>query len=181
MHGFKGHNIIIGMTGSGKSSLLKWEIIPKFRKRGIKSAVLDPLGDPGFGADWQTKNPDQFLAYAFKVQNHILIVDEGGQAIGRYNKPMLALATTVRHRGNFSFFVTHGVTDLSKTIREQCANVFLFACSRDNFEMIADRWDQPELLNMPRLDAGQFYFVPRFGQIVRGHIDFSRKKVSYGA
>lgn len=169
------------MTGTGKTSLLKWEIIPRFRKAGVKSAVLDPLGDPSFKADFQTRNPDEFLAYSFKVQNHILIVDEGGQAIGRYNKPMLALATTVRHKGNFSFFVTHGVTDLAVTIREQCANVFIFATPRRNIELIADNWDQMELLKMPKLGPGEFYFVPKFGNIVRGRIDFAKRKVSYAA
>lgn len=179
MNNFSGHNLIVGMTGSGKSTLIRLEIIPRFKKAGIKSAVLDPIGDPSFKADYQTKNSDEFLKYAFANNNHILIIDESGQAIGRYNKPMEALATSVRHKGNFSFFAVHSATTLPPVIRYQCANVFLFACSRPNFKTIADEWDQPTLLDLPKLGKGEFWYIPKFGEIVRGRIDFSEKKVYY--
>jgi hypothetical protein len=179
MKGFKGHNLIIGMTGTGKSSLLKYEIIPKFRKVSIKSAVLDPLGDPAFNADFQTKDSNEFLRFAFTHTGYILIIDESGRAVGRYNRPMQALATDIRHKGNFSFFATQGVTQLSNIVRDQCANVFLFLSSRRNVEIIADEWDQPTLLGLPKLSSGQFYFVPRFGEIRAGHLDFSKRRVYY--
>lgn len=179
MNNFSGHNIIVGMTGTGKTSLIKYEIIPKFKKSGIKSAVLDPIGDPAFKADYQTKSPDEFLKFAFANRNYILIVDESGQAIGRYNKPMEALATTVRHKGNFSFFAVHSATTLAPVIRSQCANVFLFACSRPNFKVIADEWCQPTLMDLPKLGKGEFWYVPKFGEIVHGKVDFAAKKVYY--
>jgi hypothetical protein len=179
MNQFRGHNLLIGMTGCGKSSLIKYEIIPRFRKAGIKSAVLDPLGDPTFKADYQTKDSNEFLRFAFQQKGYILIVDESGQAIGKYNEPMIALATTVRHKGNFSFFACHSVTTLPPVIRSQCSNVFLFQCSRTNFKMVADEWDQPDLMKLGKLGVGEFYFVPKFGEISRGRIDFSARRVEY--
>lgn len=179
MNNFRGHNLIIGMTGCGKTSLLKYEIIPRFRKAGIKSAVLDPLGDPAFNADFQTKNSNEFLRFAFSNQGYILAIDESGQAIGKYNYPMQALATAVRHKGNFSFFSTHSATQLPPIVRGQCGNVFLFACSRRNFEVIADEWDQPDLLKVGKLGAGEFYYVPKFGEICKGTLDFAGRSCCY--
>lgn len=179
MNQFKGHNLIVGMTGCGKTSLIKYEIIPRFKAAGIKSAVLDPIGDPGFNADYQTKNSNEFLQFAFREKGYILIVDESGQAIGQYDRPMRALATTVRHKGNFSFFACHAVTTLPPVIRSQCGNVFLFQCSRTNWKMIADDWDQPDVLKLDKLGAGEFYIVPKFGEISRGRIDFSKRTVHY--
>lgn len=176
---FQGHNLIVGMTGTGKTSLLKYEIIPRFKKAGIKVAVLDPIGDPEFQADYQTKSSEQFLQFAFSNKGYILVVDESGEAIGKYNQPMQKLATSVRHKGNFSFFAAHSATQLPPIVRSQCANVFLFACSRPNFEKISDEWDQPTLLSLPRLKAGEFYMVPKFGEISRGRIDFATKKIYY--
>lgn len=181
MNHFKGHNLIVGMTGSGKTTLLKKEIIPRFKTAGIKSAVLDPIGDPSFKADYQTKSSSEFLKFAYREKGYILIVDESGQAIGKYNAAMHSLATTVRHKGNFSFFAVHSVTGLPPIVRGQCANIFLFSCSRGNFKIIADEWDQPTLLDLPKLDAGEFYFVPKFGKIVRGKIEFKTGAVYYTA
>lgn len=179
MNNFRGHNLIVGMTGSGKSTLLKYEIIPRFKKAGIKCAVLDPLGDPAFNADFQTKNSNEFLRFAFANQGWILVIDESGQSIGRYDYPMQALATSVRHKGNFSFFATHSATQLSPLVRGQCGNVFLFACAKQNFKVIADEWDQPKLLTLPRLGILEFYFVPKFGEISKGKIDIQKRQVHY--
>lgn len=179
MNHFRGHNLMIGMTGCGKTTLLKKHIIPRFKAAGIKSAVLDPLGDPSFNADYQTKSSSEFLKFAYREKGYILIIDESGQAIGKYNAPMNALATNVRHKGNFSFFATHSVTSLPPIVRGQCANVYLFQCSRKNFELVADDFDQPTILKLPKLDVGEFYFVPRFGKVVRGKIDFKSGEVYY--
>ena len=176
---FTGHNLVIGMTGCGKSTLLKIEIIPAFKKKGIQSAVLDPLGDPTFAADFSTKDSMEFIRFAYTHSNYILVVDESGRAVGRYNSVMQNLATEIRHKGNLSFFATQGVTQLAPVVRDQCANVFVFNCSRRNFEIIADEFAKPELLKLKTLDKGEFYYVPRFGSIRSGRIDFAKRKVYY--
>lgn len=145
----------------------------------MKTAVLDPLGDPSYGADFQTTNSDQFLAYAKANKSHFLFVDESGQAIGRYNAPMEWLATTSRHLGHLGFFLVQGCTQLNPVIRGQCGQVYLFSCSNSNYRMIAEEWNQPELTKMPRFDVGEFVFVPRFGNLRKGNVDWKTMRVYY--
>lgn len=175
---FTGHNLIVGMTGTGKSTLAKL-VIKQAKKAGRKTVVLDPIGDPSYSADFQTTDPDQFLAYAKANKSCYLFVDESGQAIGRYNEPMMWLATTSRHLGHLSFFISHSATQLSPILRGQCGQVYLFSCAAANFKTVAEEWNQPDILKMKRFDAGEFVYVPRFGQIRKGRIDFAKQHIYY--
>lgn len=180
MAGFEGHALVIGMSGSGKTSLLKIALIPSYRAKGHKIAVLNPLPDP-FEADFQTKDGNEFIRFSYTHTGYVLIVDESGRAVGRYNKLMQSLATDVRHKGNMSVFAAQGVTQLANVVRDQCAYAFIFRASQRNFEIIADEFTHPELLKLPPLTKGEFYFVPKFGEIQKGKIDFIGRKVVYSS
>jgi hypothetical protein len=172
------HYGIVGMSESGKSTLGKI-IAAGFAKKGVPVAVLDPLKYSDWKADFLTADSDEFLRFAKQNKSHLLIVDEGGQAIGRYNQEMEWLTTTSRHLGHSCIVISQGVTQLTPIIRGQFGRVFLFNCAISNWKLIAEEWNHPELLSLPRLDKGEFYEIPRFGSIRKGKVDFKRRKVKY--
>lgn len=169
------HNLIVGMTESGKSTLAKI-FASEFRKRKITVAVLDPLHDE-WDCDFQTADSDEFLAWCKKNKSAMLFIDEGSTAIGRYNPEMEWLATQSRHWGHSSFFICQRGPQLSPNVRDQASKLYLFACSRSDAENFANTWNEPELKNLEKIDKGEFYIVSRFGEMKKGKVDFSKRVV----
>lgn len=172
------HYGIIGMTESGKSTLAK--ILARDLRSGsdpVKVAVLDPLRYSDWPCDFQTSDPQKFLRFAMTEKSHVLVIDEGGQSVGRYNKEMEWLFTNSRHLGHSIIGVTQGVTQLPPIARGQYSKVYVFNCAFDNFELIANEWNKKALLKLPELGQGEFYRVPRFGKLGKGAIDFKRRKM----
>ena len=163
------HTLILGMTESGKTTTAK-VLISVFKRRGIKSIVLDPFNDPGFGADYQTNNSDDFLKMVWSSRKCHVYVDESGKAIGRYNQLMDELATTGRHWGHSCFFITQKATQISPIIRDQCGQVFLFGSGHQSCKMIAEEFNDKEFLNATALKQGEFYHKTRFGKLHKGNI-----------
>lgn len=178
MSKFAGHNLIIGMSHSGKTTLAK-HLCRGVRAAGFRTAVLDPLGDPDFDVDFRTKDGEEFLAYAKQNKDCFLFVDEGGSSIGRYNKAMEWLATQSRHYGHFSTFCTHGLTDLPKIMRDQCNQLFIFCCSQSNLEIAAEEWVEPKLRNFERLQQYHFLLATRYGNLKSGEILLDKPFVRY--
>lgn len=174
------HSLIVGMTESGKSFLAKM-ISRALKKAGKKVAVLDPLWDDGWGADFQTSDSGAFLAWAKSKANAsaFLFVDEGSVSVGRYNLPMQWLATMSRHHGHSSFFICQGITQLPPIVRGQCRDVFLFAVDETISQIVAKEWNEKTLRNAERLRKGEFYHVSRFGTLQKGRLDFAAGKVYY--
>lgn len=164
------------MTMSGKSTLAKL-MIKKQRGRGMKTAVLDPLGDPSFNADFQTANSDEFLKFCKENKDYYLYVDEGGTSIGRYNGPMEWLATSARHNGHLCTFISHGITQLPVILRSQCDRLFLFTCAAQNCDTAADEWNEKELLHVERIEKYHFFLVRRFGKLKRGSISLDNEDI----
>lgn len=172
------HSLIFGCTLSGKSTLAK--VMAKgFRERGVCVAVLDPLKDRNWDADFVTENPDQFLHYAKRSHSHQLFVDEGATAIGRYNAQYQWLTTTARHHGHCATIICNRPQQLDKTLRDQCTTVYVFACSKSDAAIFADDFNEPLLLEAVKFKPGQFMAVGRFADTCRGQIDFKRGTVRY--
>lgn len=169
------HVLIVGMSESGKTTLAKI-MAAEAKRAGLPVGVLDPLGDPDFNADFQTREPGAFLEHARTQKRELLVVDESGSVIGRYNEPMQWLATTSRHFGKSVIFCVQAATQIATVVRDQCTVCYVFRCSYRNRELIADEYDQPELLTQKPLAKGEFVRVPRFGEISRYRLDFAKRR-----
>ena len=163
------HTLILGMTESGKTTTAK-VLIKKFKNQGVKSLVLDPLKDPGFNADYQTDNPDEFLRVVFSSRSCHVYVDESGDAIGHYNPTMQKLATKGRHYGHSCFFITQKATQIPPIIRDQCSQVFLFGSGLQSCKAIAEEFNSKEFLRCTELRQGEFIHKTRFGKASKGNI-----------
>ena len=173
------HTLVVGMTESGKSTLLKI-ITSGLKKKGVKVAVLDPLRDPEWEADYQTDNPAEFLEFAKANKQYVLVVDESGEAIGRYNAAMHWLATTARHFGHSTYFLMQGVTQIDPIIRTNCNQCFLFASHSTIIESLAKSYDCDEIRGQ-KLKQGDFFIIGQFVETRRGRVDFASRAVTIGS
>lgn len=172
------HNLIIGMTESGKTTLAKL-VCSEAKKKGVKTAVLDPLHDE-WDCDFQTSNQDEFLTYVRSNQKHMLFIDESGTSIGRYNPAMEWLATTSRHLGHSCWFIMQGSAQVMPIIRTNCSKCFLFATDARMTDIIASEFCEPELRAMPTADKLHFRLISRFNPLMEGRVDFDPPGVYTG-
>jgi hypothetical protein len=163
------------MTESGKTTYAK-KLVSAFKQQGIKSIVLDILCDPDFNADYQTNKQDEFLKTVWNSRSCIVVIDEGAEAVGQYNKAMFSLATRGRHWGHTCVFITQRATGIAPIVRDQCGAVVLFKAGVKNGEMLAEDFSCLELKDCTKLDKGQYLYKSRFGVLKTGNV-FTERKV----
>lgn len=154
------HTLIAGTTGSGKSVFARSLSRRLYQyKKGI--IVYDPYRAK-WSADYIDADFDTFIERVNTSENCLVIVDESGD-IGRYNKRLESLATQSRHRGHDMVFISQRIQQLSVTVRENCAGLYLFRSSVAAGEILADSWIAPDLKEAHMLKVGEYYEVMRMG------------------
>ncbi len=172
------HTLIIGQTMSGKSTLAKI-LCRGLVRAGIPCLVLDPLLDRDwktYGAAWVTDNPDLFYEYARKNRSCALFLDESADTIGRNPGRLQWFATQARHWGHSSIFMAQRLTQLTPTVRDQCATLYVFACSRRDLETIAEERDRSEILQR-QLQRGECWRIRNFEPTSRLALDFPKRTI----
>lgn len=148
------HNLIVGITGSGKSVLARSVIVPGWRARGYAVLVLDPLRQPWSGATWQTDHPERFLAAARASESCVLIVDEAQETMRgtpQRERDMAWLATQSRNRGHIAYFIGQRAMQVPPNVRRMCTTAWCFRQSRPDAETLALELDVPAALEAPSL------------------------------
>lgn len=171
------HSLIVGMTLSGKTTLAR--ILAKTLKKqtGRKVAVLDSLRDPKWEADFITDSSEEFLTYAQSNRGHLLIVDESGTTLNKFDRANSWLATTARHLGHRSFFITHRVTQIDPVIRGNCDKLYVFATGPKDARLAAEEFNEPMLLDLPKIPKLVFVEVSRFGSPLVKRVDPANEKI----
>lgn len=170
------HILVVGMTESGKTKLAQ-SICWQFQMNGIKTAILDPLSDPAWRADYQTRNRYEFLQVVKNSRQIVCVVDEAGESVGKYNDEMFWLATRARHYGHVSIFISQRAQQLSPTVRDQCPNLYMFCVSRKDAKILSEEHNREELERASELKKGEFFRSVKMGSIHKGRIDLATHKV----
>jgi hypothetical protein len=161
------HELFVGITMSGKTTLARTKA-GLYTSAGRHVIVLDPLMDPAWksqaGAVLVTDDPDEFLRVYWASRNCAAFIDESGDAVGRYNKPMNQTATKGRHWGHINHYILQRPNALDVTVRSQCTEVYAFRLSPKDAEILAEDFVQPELMGASRLNKGEYIHASGFGQ-----------------
>lgn len=152
------HTLICGTTECGKTTLARIILNQWIRINGNNSAIVfDPLT-----AKWPVKvyhDVDTFLALATKEKSKLIIVDESGTSLSRFEASHNWLATQSRHRGHSVVFISQRPALLSPTIRNQCSMLFCFCVSENDAISLASDFVEPELIKAPTLK--QFHCIKK--------------------
>jgi len=167
------HSLILGMSESGKTTLAR-NLAAYYKKQGMGVIVLDPMRDPEWVCDFITADQDEFLQVFWSSQSCMVFLDEGAESVGRYDKAMRKTATQGRHWGHCCHFITQHGTDLAPVVRGQCRHLFLFQSSRQQGEVLAKEYNQPELLTCTDLKQGEYLHFSRFGVLKRCRVILKR-------
>jgi DNA helicase HerA-like ATPase len=161
-----GHILVAGQTLSGKTFLAK-QLVANYKAKGVPVAVLDPLADPEWNADFETTNQAEFLDYAKENESHLLVIDEGGQSIGRYNQAMEWVATMSRHWGHRSVIITQSPKQIPTTVRGQCTTVYLFRVTPPNSKVMFEEYGAEEFKEAHKLPKYYFFKYTAFSPTKR--------------
>lgn len=174
-----GHYAIVGMTESGKSTLAR-KCAVELNKMGVHVIVFDPLGDPKWfecldpSTSFITDNEKEFLKVYWSSKNCAVFFDEAGDYATNHNKEMIKTATKGRHWGHSNFYIAQRGNLLARTIRDQCATLYMFTSSKDDAKIYSTEFNDSELLNVPDLPQGTYYSCGRFKKASK-HILFKGK------
>lgn len=157
------------MTESGKTTLAR-RLSADYKARGIGVIVLDPMNDPGWNADFQTTDPDQFLEVLWNSENCAVFIDEAGDSVGRFDNAMIQTATKGRHWGHNVHYISQRHAQVSLTVREQCRYIALFRAGLDDCKLHAKQWAQPGLLAGANLSQGEYLWCGRFSPVLKGNV-----------
>lgn len=156
------------MTESGKTTLAK-RVASKLTDAGHSTIALDPMHDE-WNVGFQTDDADEFLRVFWDSQSCHVFIDESGDSVGRFNNLMNQTATKGRHWGHSVYYITQRGAQISRTIRDQCSHLFLFATALPDAKIHAAEWNKQELLNVNQFECGEYYHATRFGKATRGHL-----------
>lgn len=156
------HSLIIGQTESGKSTLAK-VFARKLADNGKKVAVLDPLFDPDWKADFRTDDIEEMTAYLRANRSVYVFVDESGAYFNDGNDTTYSwLATRSRHYGHSVFFIAQRAIQIPKTMRDQCSRLYLFTSSRSDGKIHSEEWNKDTLESCNTLPKLMFYQCDRY-------------------
>ena len=167
------HTLIVGRTLSGKSALAK-QIGSEFRRRGIECLAFNPTREAGYtrrdnygcaAAEFETNDPEEFRE---EILNRIekekkiryIIVDEAHEFFARTdNNDTVWIGTQGRHYGLNVIAITQRGAQINPTFRSQCANLYLFQCSRLDAEYMFNEFGYVELRDAMRMPIGEYYIL----------------------
>lgn len=155
------HALITGTTGSGKSVLAR-SLCRQNYNAGVGVLVYDPH-QANWKADFVDRDFDVFCRRVNNSKNCLVVADESGD-VGRHNKDLEHLATQSRHNGHDMVFISQRIQQLSVTVRENCAELFLFRSSVAAGRILSDSWICPDLEDAHTLGVGDYYHVARMGK-----------------
>ena len=171
------HVLIIGTTGSGKTSLATL-LASKYATKACV-IVYDPFLDKRWPAgenvevlsDWE-----KFQAVVRANNGSVVFIDESAETVSHAQRKSWWLATQSRHFGCVVHFIAQRYQQLPPTVRDQCSEIFVFRLSRRDAELASEEFCTDELLEAERFQRFEFARANRFGscgffRIVYGRVE----------
>lgn len=160
------HNLIVGLTGSGKSRLCREIIVPRWCAKGVAVLVLDPLLQPWPGAHWVTDDPEAFLATAKASRSCVLIADEAQETMRgtpERERKMVWTATQSRNCGHLAYFLGQRAMQMPPNVRSNCTNGYIFRQQAPDLKVLEGIFSG-DLSAITDFPPGVCYRVSAFGK-----------------
>lgn len=157
-----------GGSLSGKTTLAKHISAAIYRRYGIKSLVLDPVGD-----DWgphakvfSAAQEDEFWREVWASRRMAIFVDEGTEMIGR-DKELIPAFTRIRHLGHIFHVIGHRGDSLLPVMRDQIGTLYLFRQTPKSSEIWQECFACEEIEAATRLKQYEFLICERYDKKTR--------------
>lgn len=159
------HVGIFGPGDSGKTTLAQ-HLSREFWRGGIKSLVLDPNEEKGWGIQsFVTADEDVFTRVFWREKRCACFIEEATETIKRDSEKS-SLFTRGRHRGHKIIVVGHSGSSLLPVHRLQLHTLFLFRQPERAAEIWADQFADMRILRCATLNQHEFLHCELFKEPV---------------
>lgn len=170
-----GHELVFGQTGTGKSSLLRYKIIPPAIAAEEEVILFDPFGERWPDGVWATSDRAAFHKRVWERTECLVIHDEVSEA-GKVDRALEKLAVQGRHLGHRCIFSAQRPQMISTTVRGQCERGTIFHLVPKDAEFLADfEFGDERLYLVSKLKPLEYITTDRQGNIHKGKIVFPKE------
>lgn len=158
------HSLITGITGSGKSLLMKELIL----KDPFNSILFSPFDD-FFLKSYSLDYIDIFGIENIEEDN--IYIDEAGELLNRDRK-YNHLATLGRHYGKNITFIAQRAKMLTPEIRTNCEKFYLFTGGGMDSKILSE--ETGKKINLTNLKRFEYYEFTNFSNVELKKLDMER-------
>lgn len=167
------HCGIFGPGDSGKTTLAQ-HLSREFWRRGIKSLVLDPNREKGWGIQsFVTDDEDVFQRMFWREKSCVCFIEEATETISR-DAAKNSLFTRGRHRGHKIVVIGHSGTSLLPVHRIQLHTLFLFRQPESAAEIWAELFADRRIVSCSSLEQYEFLHCELFRPPVKRKLRLTR-------
>ncbi len=162
---------ILGPTLSGKTTLAKAISQEFYRKRGIRSLILD-INDDEINWGPQAKiytDPDEFWKVIWETRGFLIIIDESTETIDRA-KNLRSVFTRMRHQYHSLMVIGHEGGSMLPIMRKQITSVYLFRQPEGGADMWCKQLCDRRLEESEGLQQYEFIYLKMFGTPIKSKL-----------
>lgn len=156
------HCLIIGITGSGKTTLAA-KMATRMQAAGRLVLIFDPFSNSKWTSPYVYRDASAFVEVAKSCRDASLFIDEAAEAVGIGDRAHHWLATASRNHGHAAIFLAQRLTMVAPHVRRNCARVFSFKLHPADAEGLARDMGQPILEAAGLLPRFCCIVAPTFG------------------
>lgn len=164
------HNLIVGISNSGKSNLAK-SICAMKKKLDNVCVIYDPTKSSGWRSSCKFSSPEKFLNYIDSVNSANVFIDEA-KSLWDYDQKLAdKLLYRGRHRGLLVFLICQrGKGMIPPNARNMCSRVFAFKQNYADAKDLAESFSDI-LLTASSLKIGEYVYSNGFDEY-SGFLDY---------
>ena len=148
------HNLIVGISGTGKSNLAK-RIAQDFAARG-NVVVYDPLESVGWPESaLRFSSPQKFLDHVAHAEKAAVFVDEAKTLWDYDERAADLLLYRRRHQGLLVFLIAQRANMVRPNARNQCSRLYAFRQSAKDAELLANDFND-DVRVIASFERGEF-------------------------
>ena len=167
------HLLILGPTGSGKSTLTQ-QLVSRIRRSGIKVLVYAKRDIERWQAcaDFVTADRETFLSILARpgTRGCFVVLDDAGNTVGWKDKELEGTATEGRHDGHTFVYIAQAAAQLNKIVRRNCSKLITFKQSVGDCDILARDFCQPALAQAAGLQRFEYLECETYGQVKKGKV-----------
>lgn len=158
------HNLIVGASYSGKTNLAK-RFAADAANAGQNVLVYDPLKSTGWPKSARKiSDPEIFFEAVAVAKSAHVFIDEAKSLWNYDTHRSDQILYQRRHQGLLVYLIGQRAEGMiPPNARNQCSKLFAFKQSKKDAETLALEYTQPSLMEMQKLQRGEFVATDSYG------------------
>jgi hypothetical protein len=166
------HTLVLGTTGSGKTSYCRW-LAAALRKNRHHVVVFNPRMQPGWECDFESPNIAEVKKYCQQPFKKAVFLEEASYL--NRSAEWDYFTTYARNDGCSCWIIAQKLKMLSPNLRDNCEEVVLFRSTFSDTRELADEFRERSLADVEKFEKGQFFVISGDAPMRESKLDWTKK------